>query len=120
MSRETDIPIFRAPEKCIRTKKQMNLFSGSESERRFVHFIQELNTSVIGTKNGNIHVTTKSIQALLDILNQLEIWVSEISPTTSVTRYGNVAFRSWLAHLEKNSNGKNLRSENFTNPVDID
>jgi len=104
MSRESDIPIFHAPEKCIRTKKQMNLFSGSESERRFVHFIQELNTSVIGTKNGNIHVTTKSIQALLDILNQLEIWVSEISPTTSVTRYGNVAFRSWLAHLEKNSN----------------
>ena len=43
--------------------------------------------------------------------------MSEISPTTSVTRYGNVAFRSWLAHLEKNSNGKNLRSENFTNPL---
>ena len=98
-------------------EKTNNLFSGSESERRFVHFIQELNTSVIGTKNGNIHVTTKSIQALLDILNQLEIWVSEISPTNSVTRYGNVAFRSWLAHLEKNSNGKNLRSENFTNPL---
>jgi len=103
MSRENDISTFRVPGKCIRTKEHMKLFSGSESERRFVQFIQELNVSVTGTKFENTQIISKNIRALHSILKQLEIWVDEVPPTSSPTRYGNVAFRSWLAQAEKSS-----------------
>jgi len=104
MNPETNISIFRAPGKCINTKKQMNFFSGSESERKFVNFIQELNTSVIGMQNENTReCSSKSVQVLLDILNQLGIWVREIPPSNYAARFGNIAFRSWFAQLEKSS-----------------
>jgi len=104
MNPETNISIFRAPGKCINTKKQMNFFSGSESERKFVNFIQELNTSVIGMQSENTReCSSKSVQVLLDILNQLGIWVREIPPSNYAARFGNIAFRSWFAQLEKSS-----------------
>lgn len=104
MNPETNISIFRAPGKCINTKRQMNFFSGSESERKFVNFIQELNTSVIGMQNENTReCSSKSVQVLLGILNQLGIWVREIPPSNYAARFGNIAFRSWFAQLEKSS-----------------
>tara|TARA_B100001250_G_scaffold413436_2_gene447571 strand:- start:944 stop:1306 length:363 start_codon:yes stop_codon:yes gene_type:complete len=115
MNPETNISIFRAPGKCINTKRQMNFFSGSESERKFVNFIQELNTSVIGMQNENTReCSSKSVQVLLGILNQLGIWVREIPPSNYAARFGNIAFRSWFAQLEKSSIGKYFISENFT------
>ena len=114
MNPETNISIFRAPGKCINTKRQMNFFSGSESERKFVNFIQELNTSVIGMQNENTReCSSKSVQVLLGILNQLGIWVREIPPSNYAARFGNIAFRSWFAQLEKSSIGKYFISENF-------
>ena len=57
--------------------------------------------------------SSKSVQVLLDILNQLGIWVREIPPSNYAARFGNIAFRSWFAQLEKSSIGKCFISENF-------
>ena len=114
MNPETNISIFRAPGKCINTKKQIDFFSGSESERKFVNFIQELNTSVIGMQNENTReCSSKSVQVLLDILNQLGIWVREIPPSNYAARFGNICFSKLVCTVREELNRKCFISENF-------
>ncbi|KAJ3304542.1 hypothetical protein HDV03_002751 [Kappamyces sp. JEL0829] len=95
---------FVAPAKRITDATLMVSWQESEAYLRLLDFLQSCNESVVNTKISDpVRPLTKTLEGILAILKTLDGWIADIPPDTSVpSRFGNIAFRAWMARLHQN------------------
>ncbi|XP_038972466.1 serine/threonine-protein phosphatase 2A activator-like [Phoenix dactylifera] len=72
----------------------------SAAGRHFLGFIAALSHSVRGRKISDpVPPFSQTVTSLLSLLQALTSWIDEIPPLPHSARYGNPAYRSWLARL---------------------
>ena len=65
-------------------------------------FIQSLNESVTNCKvsDGQLEPKSRVITEILNMLDNMDSWIADIPPdSSSVSRFGNIAFRIWIERL---------------------
>ena len=95
---------FIVPCKKITDHSLMETWLTSEAYVRLIDFFQSLNDSVKDTKVsvGASKPRSPTIVAILAILDEMDAWITDIPPdTSSVSRFGNIAFRSWIERLNQ-------------------
>jgi hypothetical protein len=98
---DLDAP-FAVPEKKINSEADVVRFQRSVAFTRYMDFIEILNAAVKGKtcldEDIPSNPTISRLIELLDVLNRL---VDEVPPSTEPRRFGNVAFRTWMAKLNE-------------------
>ncbi|CAG8446135.1 3521_t:CDS:2 [Acaulospora colombiana] len=87
--------------KKISDEKDVVAWINSEAFSRLMRFIENLNESVMNKKISDPCLVTELPQKIINSLNTLKLWVEEIPPLPTPQRFGNKAFREWVARLEK-------------------
>src|SRR4051812_6588649 len=90
-----------APEKRINTAHDFEKWQSSAAYKNLVDFILELNEAVKSKPLSAPCVVSPFITAAIGVLDTLDKWIDETPPTAQPTRYGNKAFRTWYATVEK-------------------
>ncbi|CAG8481637.1 5793_t:CDS:2 [Paraglomus brasilianum] len=94
---------FVEPRKMIRQHSDIDVWVESKAFARFLMFIKLLNESILNKKISDPCTVSETTQKLVDILEQLSNWIDEIPPLPTPQRFGNKAFRDWIARLENNA-----------------
>ncbi|KAF0482348.1 Phosphotyrosyl phosphatase activator [Gigaspora margarita] len=94
---------FIEPTKQVNDQNDINKFITSEAYNRLTRFIELLNESVVNKKISEPCFVSELVQKVIDSLNILMSWIDEIPPLPTSQRFGNKAFRSWVARLEQNA-----------------
>ncbi|KAG9300629.1 hypothetical protein G9A89_005229 [Geosiphon pyriformis] len=95
--------IFIQPRKEITEQPDIKTWLESEAFFRLMTFIQNLNQSVVNKKISDKFFVSETAQKIVDSLNSISAWVDEIPPLPTPQRFGNKAFRDWIARLEQNA-----------------
>jgi len=93
---------FAKPVKEINSDADVAIFNASVACDRILAFILLLNESVKGKTclDQDIH-RSQNTEGILGLLDVFESWIEAIPPSTGPRRFGNVAFRQWIARLEE-------------------
>ncbi|THH00259.1 hypothetical protein EW026_g2255 [Hermanssonia centrifuga] len=87
---------FQNPRKTILTKEQLDYFQASKTHADIINFIESLNESVVGLKLRDHCSSSPGVDALLAILDKVELAAREIPPVDNkASRFGNPAFRTF-------------------------
>lgn len=90
---------FVVPGRALRSDEDMPQWFHSEALSTVMNFIQALNHSVLNVDNDAPCASSPLIDRLVEILAELEHWISDFPPHERAQRYGNTAFRDWAARL---------------------
>ncbi|CAG8814077.1 28844_t:CDS:2, partial [Dentiscutata erythropus] len=94
---------FIEPKKQINDQNNINKYTTSEAYIRLTRFIELLNESVVNKKISDPCFVSELVQKVLDSLDTIMSWIDEIPPLPTSQRFGNKAFRDWVARLEQNA-----------------
>ncbi|KAJ1656687.1 Serine/threonine-protein phosphatase 2A activator 1 [Dispira simplex] len=94
---------FREPVKVITTEKDIELWLHSEAFYYLMTFISQLNAGVRGLDNQTPCTISPLANRILDLLDTIDSFIDQFPPVQSTKqRYGNPAFRQFMAHLNQN------------------
>lgn len=100
-----DVRTNMIPSKHINSLADVQIFIRSPAYHRILDLISILTRRVSGCdipKSVDPSTSTdQHVQTVVDILTQLEQWISEAPPETGPRRFGNVAIRRWHQLLEE-------------------
>ncbi|PKC61930.1 Phosphotyrosyl phosphatase activator, partial [Rhizophagus irregularis] len=91
------------PIKKINDQADVNEWVNTEAFRRLMKFIELSNESVINRKISDPCLVSEFVQRIINMLDTMLSWIDEIPPLPTPQRFGNKAFRTWIARLEENS-----------------
>jgi|SRR5271163_1216734 len=93
---------FAKPVKEIHSEADVAIFNASVACDRILGFILLLNESIKGKTCLDEDINrSQNTNGILELLGVFESWIGDIPPSTEPRRFGNVAFRQWIARLEK-------------------
>ena len=99
---DLDTHTFLPARKHITTIDLLQKFLHSSAAIEFLSFVLAVNASVTGLPlsqpAGND--VSKSVTAMVTVLDTLDTWINEIPPAAHALRYGNPSFRVWCAKLK--------------------
>lgn len=101
---DQSIHVFEVPSKKITDHSLMETWLASEAYVRLIDFLQSLNESVANTKVsvGTAKPRSRVVLAIMTMFDEMDAWIAEIPPdTSSVSRFGNIAFRFWIERLNQ-------------------
>lgn len=95
---------FLVPTKQVKNVDDLARWEKSEAYQEYLGFIQMIGGAICGKRirDGKIE-PSPPVQALLEVLNQLDQWIDEIKPAEQQQRFGNKAFRDWYERLTRES-----------------
>lgn len=94
--------VFQPPRKVILTPAQLSCFQASDTHKEIIHYISQLNESVVGVKLGDPCPISPGISALLDLLSEVGAVAKGIPPVqNSASRFGNPAFRTFYDKISE-------------------
>ncbi|CAO3692632.1 unnamed protein product [Umbelopsis ramanniana] len=93
----------KEPIKRIFSDKDIEPFTKSEAFARIVDFVKLLNTSVSNKKISDPCHESENTKKVLRLLDIISGWIDDIPPALNAQRFGNKAFRIWLAKVEENA-----------------
>lgn len=96
---------FRAAERRVTSKSDLQKFLKSQALKDFMSFILALNEAVQGQPISAQREASAAVESMLSILDTLSSWVDEIPPAKQALRYGNPSFRDWFARVDENASG---------------
>lgn len=118
--RLADLPSLPLPSQKIQTEDDVNVWKNTTGYKDYLLFLSLLNEAVVGVElswtppteievclthsqySPGQHLTSvKSVRKVLDLLDTLESWITEIPPQPTPQRFGNLAFREWGKRLEE-------------------
>ncbi|CAG8441544.1 16399_t:CDS:2 [Acaulospora morrowiae] len=91
---------FIVPTKRINEQQDVTEWINSEAFSRFMRFIENLNESGV---NKMISDPCFISEKIINSLDTMMSWVDEIPPLPTPQRFGNKAFRNWIARMEQNA-----------------
>eukprot|EP00124_Ichthyophonus_hoferi_P000399 Ihof_evm9s14 gene=Ihof_evmTU9s14 len=95
---------FRVPTKQIyRVGDVHGKWINSEGYKKLTTFVALLNESVTGLAISQCPPPSPAIQRMMLLLDQLDRWIDDIPRVEQPMRFGNRAFKTWLAQLEMES-----------------
>ncbi|KAJ1892561.1 Serine/threonine-protein phosphatase 2A activator [Kickxella alabastrina] len=90
------------PRREIMDPKDMTKWQKSSAYMEIVSFVEQLSKSVEGKRTSSRYPISPHVQGICQLLDQAESWIAEFPPDTSASsRFGNRAFRQWVARLEE-------------------
>lgn len=90
---------FEGPKRMLYHKEDLPKWLKSKAYYELYHFVEELSL-LIKSKPLSYEVEiTKTIQACLDVIQEMRDLVKEIPPVGDPMRYGNISFRVWFAKV---------------------
>jgi len=102
-SEECSSSNFRIPIKMINSSEEFELWKNSDAYKSFSSFIIQLSESVHEKKISDPCIENPITHKIILVLDEMDVWISEIPPTHQPTRFGNKAFRTWFSKVEKES-----------------
>ena len=94
---------FVPAEKRIKDKRKLECFLRSETCLQYEKFLTRTSKAVKTKKISDPVFISDFLQRLIDILDEMKEWLSEIPPISQPMRYGNKAFRIYMSRLEERS-----------------
>ncbi|CAG8634311.1 14715_t:CDS:2, partial [Racocetra fulgida] len=91
---------FIEPKKQITDQRDINKLVTSEAYVRLTRFLELLNESVVNKKISDPCFVSEKV---IDTLDTIMSWIDEIPSLPTSQRFGNKAFRDWVARLEQNA-----------------
>lgn len=101
---------LEAPARRIKSEDDVNQWQTSPAHNSILLFVARLSDASAGHKTPPVAwdvprtaalSTTDPITRTLHLLETLDAWTDEITPQTTSQRFGNRAFRTWGARLDK-------------------
>ncbi|XP_064420467.1 serine/threonine-protein phosphatase 2A activator isoform X1 [Latimeria chalumnae] len=92
---------FMVPKKEINMVSDMSKWKRSQAYVDYMGFILTLNEGVKGKKLTCEYKISEPIEKLMALLNTMDRWIDETPPVDQPSRFGNKAYRTWYARLEK-------------------
>ncbi|KAJ8286526.1 hypothetical protein GJAV_G00040160 [Gymnothorax javanicus] len=92
---------FMVPKKEISMVPDMGKWKHSQAYADYMGFILTLNEGVKGKKLTCDYSVSETVQKLLSLLDTLDRWIDETPPVDQPSRFGNKAYRTWYARLDK-------------------
>lgn len=99
----TESPTFIEPERFILKLGDLPKWLRSQAHRDFICFITMLNESIKGKSMKSEYHVSEPVEKICEIIQKLDGWVDEIPPVEQPQRFGNKAFKDWLARLNDNA-----------------
>ena len=90
---------FTTPEKRIKNAAQLETFLESDVCLQYERFLTRVSGAVKGKKISNATCQSPLLQNVLSVFVEMKAWLGEIPPIKQPMRYGNKAFRDYLARL---------------------
>lgn len=94
---------FLEPEKAVKTLTDMAIWEKSEAYMEYTGFIATLNEAIKAKPLSVDCKISDNVKKLLDMLELIDKLIDEFPPIEQPQRFGNFAFKSWLAKLKLNS-----------------
>ncbi|RUS14031.1 hypothetical protein BC937DRAFT_94451 [Endogone sp. FLAS-F59071] len=94
--------VFQTPVKRIFSDTDIPIWLDTEAFSRIMIFIENLNTSVVDKKISDPCHISENVTKILTMLDTIDAWTDEIPPLQNPQRFGNKAFRTWIARLDEN------------------
>ncbi|XP_018400755.1 PREDICTED: serine/threonine-protein phosphatase 2A activator-like [Cyphomyrmex costatus] len=94
---------FIVPKKCVKTPDDLVFWQRSEAYYEYLGFILTLNSAVQGNALDAQCPQSPVINNVVQMLNRLDKWITEIPPTEQPQRFGNKSFRTWHERLQQNA-----------------
>ncbi|KAE8582942.1 hypothetical protein XENTR_v10020390 [Xenopus tropicalis] len=92
---------FIVPKKEINMVPDMMKWKRSQAYTDYMGFVLALNEGVKGKKLTDDYKVSEVIHKLMSLLDTLNRWIDEMPPVDQPSRFGNKAFRTWYAKLDK-------------------
>ncbi|KAL1124704.1 hypothetical protein AAG570_001328 [Ranatra chinensis] len=81
----------------------MSLWEKSEAYLEYLGFITAMNEEVKGKPSRGTYEKSANVDVVINILNKLDDWTTEIPPIEQPQRFGNKAFRTWYEKLKNDA-----------------
>lgn len=94
---------FEVSTKKITTMAQFASWPKTSAYADVVYFIMAANTKIRGVSRATKRQVKPAAQTIVDFLIEARKWIADIPPITQAQRFGNKAFRTWLAQLQGES-----------------
>ncbi|KAJ1989086.1 Serine/threonine-protein phosphatase 2A activator [Coemansia spiralis] len=99
---ETSRGPYVTPQRRILDPKDMSRWQRSSACREITSFVEQLSRSVEGKPVSGDYSVSPHVQGICRLLQNAELWIGKYQPDTSESsRFGNRAFRKWIAELEQ-------------------
>ncbi|XP_014479321.1 PREDICTED: serine/threonine-protein phosphatase 2A activator-like [Dinoponera quadriceps] len=92
---------FVVPKKGIKVPTDITVWEKSEAYFEYLGFILALNEAVQGKALEAECSESPLVNAVIQMLNKFDEWVTEIPPTEQPQRFGNKSFRTWHKRLQQ-------------------
>ncbi|XP_028164468.1 serine/threonine-protein phosphatase 2A activator-like isoform X1 [Ostrinia furnacalis] len=102
----TTLPVnhrFVEPEKAVKTITDMAIWEKSEAYMEYTGFIATLNEAIKGKPLSVDCKVSENVNKVMDMLDKIEQMIEEFPPVEQPQRFGNTAFREWLAKIKSNT-----------------
>ncbi|KAJ1980330.1 Serine/threonine-protein phosphatase 2A activator 1 [Dimargaris verticillata] len=107
---------FKTPTKCIRTNQDVDIWLHSKAFAFLMTFLGQLNESVQGLANSYSCPVSPVLTQIIAMLDRVNALTDQFPPqVSSLSRYGNPTFRSWMNALKKEA--ATLHAEHL--PMDV-
>ncbi|XP_039765946.1 serine/threonine-protein phosphatase 2A activator-like [Pararge aegeria] len=94
---------FLEPEKAVKTITDMAIWEKSEAYMEYIGFIATLNEAIKAKPLSVDCKVSENISKLVNLLEKLDKLINDFPPVEQPQRFGNTAFRDWLAKVKMNS-----------------
>lgn len=91
---------FQPARKYITTQELLRKFLASSVALDFLSFALALNEAVCGHAISEPCQASEGVTSLINLLDTMDTWVTEIPPAAHTLRYGNPSFRVWFQRLK--------------------
>eukprot|EP01119_Soliformovum_irregulare_P000139 TRINITY_DN10101_c0_g1_i1.p1 TRINITY_DN10101_c0_g1~~TRINITY_DN10101_c0_g1_i1.p1 ORF type:complete len:352 (+),score=50.94 TRINITY_DN10101_c0_g1_i1:1-1056(+) len=87
--------------KKITSLTALHEFQKSDTYQNILSYVTKLSNSVIGKTNTSPCTISATVQTLLDLVQEMKSWITEIPAEPTESRFGNHAFRTYCDRLEE-------------------
>ena len=92
---------FVVPKKSIKVPADMAVWEKSEAYSEYLGFILALNEAIQGKPLNVECPQSPVVNNVIEMLNELDEWITQIPPTEQPQRFGNKSFRVWHERLKE-------------------
>ncbi|KAJ4467737.1 hypothetical protein C8J55DRAFT_525722 [Lentinula edodes] len=99
-----EIHSLQLPTKKIFDEEDVEIWRRTQGFRDLIIFLRRLNEAVVGiTIPWSSKFPSQAVLSMVTLIDTLDGWIEDIPPLNSPQRFGNLAFRTWGARLEEQS-----------------
>lgn len=106
MEKAPTLPInhrFLEPEKAVKSITDMAIWEKSEAYMEYTGFIATLNEAIKGKPLSVDCKISNNVSKFIKLLEKIHKTIDEFPPVEQPQRFGNTAFRDWLAKVKQSS-----------------